>query len=414
MWDKGTWTVANDILYSPQAGGGGHFPSIAIDRRGFIHVIFTGGGGVYYSRAYAGGDPWKAGAWSRPIDISDGARGAHFCDIEVDVNGYIHAAWGEPDPTGQHIVHYSRSTDGGDTWSVPLALSGGITIPSDRKLGMAQIFSDPRGTVYVVWNMCQADETVSMKGYEGFFARSEDGGANWTWPSVITEGIAEPYWLSGIAYGDGNLIVTIRNTNKGGTYFRWSSDGGLSWSDPGEILEEARWGWGFAFLAIDSEDNLYTVLPTQLDYARFDGETWATFPSGLALSGGGDKRPRIIVTAGNRIHLIWSDVGNDSGAGEVYHAEAMLRSHHIQPAILPTATSYPPFPTSTSVPRASPSPSPTLSPITSLAPVGPDASMPDIQSVNQRTGLSVMLGVAVSGAVIGIVLLVKILRSRDR
>ena len=233
--------------------------------------------------------------WSTPLQLSvnSGANTEGFTwpsTISVAPNGDVYVAYhSQPDLTdsdvegngnanpfgtdGQVIVF--RSTDGGNSLtqrSVPFGpgqaditfnkqdANNGRTIPGDKfwTMGSAQpwVLADPArpGNVYVV---AADDPNNGALGNpdpaDVVFARSTDDGQTWSSPTTVDAGIAVPgtntnsFQLFPTAAIDqsGDIVVAWYDNRSGivnssgdyrlDVFSRYSTDGGLTWSDPFQL-----------------------------------------------------------------------------------------------------------------------------------------------------------------------------------
>ena len=153
-------------------------------------------------------------------------------------------AYGSTAATDSSHILFSRSTDGGATWSAAkrLDLVGGDCIDDDNTVEGAVPAVGPRGEVYVVWAAHQ----------KLYFTKSLNGGSSFARPKVIgTQPGGWTYDIEGIQRCNG-LPVTVcdcsNGPNKGTIYVNWtdqrngaantdvwlikSTDGGKTWSQP--------------------------------------------------------------------------------------------------------------------------------------------------------------------------------------
>ena len=121
-----------------------------------------------------------------------------------------------------------RSTDGGKTWSPPIAtIVNSPHGPTQLKDG---------GLLYVGKKLWTADVKIGV-------AESKDDGLTWTWLSEIPtrpgDEVKKGYHeLFAIETDDGRILAQIRNHNKpdvGSTLQCESSDGGKTWTAPKSI-----------------------------------------------------------------------------------------------------------------------------------------------------------------------------------
>ena len=189
MWDGQAWNLPIDVLLSPDGSSGyAHIPAIASDLKGTIHVVWTDAYQLYYSQApavSAGG----ALSWSSPKLVAGSASGwtrTYFSDITVDNSGTIHMVWEEtmdPGVMRDIDVYYSRSTDGGTSWSEITNVSHCLQVSCRRP----SIAADESGGVHVVW-AANNEETLSLDtGDEVYYIASLDGGDSWLEPERMDE-----------------------------------------------------------------------------------------------------------------------------------------------------------------------------------------------------------------------------------
>lgn len=200
-----------------------------VDANGIRHLITSRQGtvqpGLYYRQSQGGGKEWSDAVWLNP-DIPAGYIPDTF-QFTVDSKGRLHVLWSEKEESGTIIgagrVRYTRSVDGGHTWSSPTNLD--VSNDGRRLLDMA----DPSLVVY--------DDTVHALWAGGEFqyrnqSISSDGGK--TWSTTETKVFGE---LHGQAQGDA-LLVDANGTVHYVGHLRWPqgmyhlSWDGNSWSEP--------------------------------------------------------------------------------------------------------------------------------------------------------------------------------------
>src|SRR2546422_824408 len=244
-----------DIFFSRSSDGGATFstpenlsndpgdsenPQIVVDSTGNINVVWQdnppGNWQILFTRSSDGG-----ATFSTPKNISNDPRGAGNPYMAVDSGGNINVAWVSSPTVLPNIISFSRSSDGGATFSTPITLS---TMPS----GDAQIAIDSSGNINVVWTFSDI-----------FFSRSSDGGATFSTPQNLSNDLRA--WAPQIATDSSGNINVIWTDNTPGNYdifFSRSSDGRATFSAPENLSNDAR-ASGSPQIATDSSANINVI-----------------------------------------------------------------------------------------------------------------------------------------------------------
>jgi hypothetical protein len=203
---------------------------------------------IVCQRSTDGGVTWDNGSFM-------GLNGTRQQDKQWGVvnpaNNHIYVTWtqfdhyGSTSPNDSSHIMFSRSVDGGMTWSPAKRINryGGDCVDEDNTVEGAVPAAGPNGEVYVAW-----------AGPQGLvFTRSADGGMNW--PAVNTvigpipggwdfsvPGIYRcnglPFTCCDLSQGPnrGNIYINWSDQRNGTTdtdvWFVRSVDGGTSWSAP--------------------------------------------------------------------------------------------------------------------------------------------------------------------------------------
>ena len=140
-------------------------------------------------RAAAKGDQ---GAWLPPVVASRGLRKTTFSDKEAVWAdnaassrhfGTAYVCWTSYGATSAAPVLLARSTDGGDSWSHPVTVSGSRT-SAFTGASFCTIRTDSTGTVYVAWEDGLARGVAVQK-----IARSTNGGRSFGAPQILSPAI---------------------------------------------------------------------------------------------------------------------------------------------------------------------------------------------------------------------------------
>jgi hypothetical protein len=231
-----------------------------------------------------GGNTWSSGTAAinhvntvipfedKPGLIVDNAPASRY-------KGNVYLAWtrfdvyGSADPEHRSQIYFTRSTDQGQTFSMPFRISdtGGDCLDSDNTVEGAVPAVGPNGEVYIVW-----------AGPLGLvFDKSTDGGLTFGKDKVI--GNIPGGWdfeIEGLSRANGMPVTGVdlsNGPNKGTLYINWidarngdpdvfvmsSRNGGETWSEPVRVNNDAvKNGKAqfFTWMAIDPADGSVNIV----------------------------------------------------------------------------------------------------------------------------------------------------------
>lgn len=257
-----TWIQGN--LSSPLGVWGD--PCVVFDLNGhcyFGHLSNPSSGGYWIDRIVVQKSTNKGISWSSGVGIgyNPPTRNQDKEWLAVDwtnspYRNNIYVAWtefdsyGSSNPQDSSRILFSRSTDGGLTWSAPVRLSdkGGDCIDEDNTVEGAVPAIGPNGEIYVAW-----------AGPLGLvFDKSTDGGLTWGNDKIVTS--IPGGWdfsVPGIYRCNGLPITACDISNspyRGNIYINWSdqrngtnntdvfivksTDGGNTWSQPKKVNQD--------------------------------------------------------------------------------------------------------------------------------------------------------------------------------
>lgn len=402
--EDGVWSAPNDLHVG--TGLGNIFrPAVGVDWLGNVHMTHSAGG-MWYYRARVD-SAWSAAAWT-PHILDNSAT--YMSDVAVDSHGAIHAAYekwvllDEPITrtydsevggitdlfvTGLTNIFYRRSSDGGRTWSAPLNLSQNKEVGSFR----VQIKVDRNDVLHVTWD--EGWDRLSAYGEprESVYIRSTDGGQSWSEPAVFSQPENTNAQIASGSDGRGGVMVVWRATSIDNLFYAWSTDGGQTWPPPDRIPGlYARTYRDTDFdaydMATDSADRIHLVavgrlrlpanrtepVPLGVYHLVWDGVSWSA-PDPIAVyteDEGFPEYPKIVVSEGNKLHVVWFVRDERYRAGEYLHvlySSGLSAAPHHTPVPVPAPTSTP-LPTPTPLPPPTSTPFPTVVPGTSQPPRG--------------------------------------------
>jgi hypothetical protein len=298
-----TWTSAKRLTWN---SGDSEFPAIATDSSNNVHVVWhddtPGNKEIFYKKSTDGGATWTS---AKRLTWNSGY--SREPAIEVDAQNTIHVIWHDSS-TGTADIYYTRSTNGGTTWSTKrLTWNFGFSANPD-------IMAVSNNNIYVVW------EDRSSGNYEIYFKKSTDSGVTWeihkrlTWtsdssssPKVTTD-------------SNNNIFLVYNDITPGNyeIYYKKSTNGGTTWNTK-------RLTWTATpstnpTIATDSNNFIHIFWQEGSDKiyhkrSTNGGSSWTI--KRLTWTSVWSYWPDIAIDSLNRIHLVWryGFIGN----GEIYY-----------------------------------------------------------------------------------------------
>ncbi len=182
---------------------------------------------IFFARSIDGGL-----TFSEPDNLSN-STGRSF-DLQISSEGNnVYVVWEDDTGTpGIPDIFFARSIDGGQTFSTPDNISentGRSYIPQ---------ISTEGNNVFVVWR----DDTLIPENNDVFFARSIDGGQTFSTPDNISENTGNSFDVEPQISSEGNNVYVVWTDDAHGNidiFFSFSQDGGLTFSEPDNLSENA-------------------------------------------------------------------------------------------------------------------------------------------------------------------------------
>lgn len=216
-------------------------------RSGHVYLVYHSQQKIWASVSHDRGESW---AVVQPIHNTNSEFGVSLpSGAAIDSNGVAYFAWdGVNRPgqaNGQKNLYVTKTSDGGASWTTSL-VARSAPAPSCDCPGWdywgAQIAMgvDQQDRVYVLWNASAASRAPQRM----YFARSTDAAETWSNPidvSLAPTGTNNVFPAL-VAVGNGDVRVAWQDDRNGfdagaddpsarwNTYYRHSSDGGLTWS----------------------------------------------------------------------------------------------------------------------------------------------------------------------------------------
>gem|GEM_PF-3924694 len=198
-------------------------------------------------------------------------------------------------------IHISKSTDGGETFGTPLKINDVNSFSSVSEIAVGE------KNVFVTWFNHQKSPN------DVFFSKSTDGGETFTPPRNISDSDGSPNMPSIATNGtDIFLVWSDEHEETTGIFFSKSTDGGETFGEPSAISSEMDYSDG-PVVATDGA-NIYVVWTYHqagknddiLFSKSTDGGTTFTPPQNISNDSGNSVSPSI-VTNGTDVFVAWTD-----------------------------------------------------------------------------------------------------------
>ncbi len=227
-------------------------------------IVFSGGshgGEIFFARSSNGGK-----TFSRPLNLSNSIAGDGkgrltrrywhngSLDLAMGTEGTLYAAWTEY----EGVLWFSRSTDGGDIFSKPLRVAGGVGARPARGPSLA---IDTDNTVYLAWTVGE-DPNADIR-----VAKSDNAGRSFGAPRIVLESKAHCD-APKITVDNNRVVHLVYAESLTGPLNRYhirytrSNDGAQTFEKPRDIsapLPQKNASSNFPALSVDGADNLYVL-----------------------------------------------------------------------------------------------------------------------------------------------------------
>ncbi|MEW6210925.1 MAG: sialidase family protein [Acidobacteriota bacterium] len=233
-----------------------------IDSAGTIHLAFYDdteegpqGFAVYYSQSTDGGR-----TYSRPARISPGGAISALPVLKVDPSGTIYIFWryekrelrGNALAIVRRSVFFSKSTDGGKTFSTPVDI-----LANSQSLATLAGFEILPDTSLVVFYLESGSGSPLLRA-----VRSTNGGDSFSSPTTISANGQNPILPRSAVSKDGDIAVVYVDDlsfSESALVATRSTDGGRSFSAPAEISGSSDFLTDPPAVAFDSTGVVYVA-----------------------------------------------------------------------------------------------------------------------------------------------------------
>jgi hypothetical protein len=297
-------------------------PQVAVASNNSVYIVWSDQAGactasgcnkdVYFSRSVGG-------SFSAPVNLSNSGNASNP-QIAVESDGSVNVAW-----TGGSALDFTRSVDGGITFSSPLNIAG-VTTPSlsFTAAGYHALVVDASGNINVVWSDTNSSQV--------FFARSVNAGVSFSSPlniSNYSSGASSPMLAANAAGIDVVWQGSVAGHNPYDLFFTRSTDGGASFSVAKDI-SNAPAGAYFDQIGLEPSGaidvawnsncpnaSVCKLVSSDVFFARStDGGATFSTPTQITNTQGQAAISRVLlaIDASGNVNLAWPEVANGSNA----------------------------------------------------------------------------------------------------
>ncbi|MBI2374678.1 MAG: exo-alpha-sialidase [Deltaproteobacteria bacterium] len=228
-WSASTLVNDGDRGLSPTSTQ--RWPTIATEPGGGIVAAWEDGRNARFYNVdfYFGRSTDNGATWAPNTKLNDNgpASGRERVVLAALGAGSIVAAWSDS-RNGNADIYFTSSTDGGTTWSANRKVNDDSGAATQRH--PAIVVSN--GTIVIMWE--DSRNVASNSNYDVYYSRSTDGGLTWSASTRLTvDGNFQG--RPALATGPGGKLVAVwedhrRHPYDYGLYTASSTDGGVSWS----------------------------------------------------------------------------------------------------------------------------------------------------------------------------------------
>jgi len=250
------------------SGDGQYNPYVISGSQGGFYAVFiqhkNGKSDVFFQHAPAGA------GFSTPVRVNDRpgdatVRNENPPKVAVGPGNEIYVAWQNERERFKGSIRFSRSLDGGKTFSPAVDLNSDIPGPAIGR-GFQTIAQDARGKIFIAW-IDQRNKANDRAMAEIWMAESDDRGKTFSRDRKIVSNVCECCRLAMAFDSAGRIFLSYRSVPPTGPMFR---DIAVARSDDGSKTFQStivnRDGWELngcptdgASLAIDSSGRVNVV-----------------------------------------------------------------------------------------------------------------------------------------------------------
>jgi hypothetical protein len=361
LWNGERWFLPSSVLSSEE--GNAWDPAAVIDPEGRVFVVWSGGdsGEIHFSWA-AAEQTYRSSDWTNPMQIPSPVAAGSSPDIYIHGMDRLSVAYAVPlnETRGVYLV---SSENAGGTWSDPQqvynAVENGWDMVDEPKLTVSM-----DGTFHILFTRFSLPGGRGPLSLH--YTRSLDGGITWSEPETVAEQqISWSQISTGESDLMHRMWKGIDSaSNRPVVYHQYSLDNGANWSSmqvvsPLQLL-------GPVDLVVDSAGRLHLIMSVThangeigLEYWIWSGDRW-TADQGVMLEERGNIAVDSLtasITSSGRLGVLYSgtimeNVMDTLETADRYPIGTQIlaytsRDLDLLAAILPPIPELPPLPTQT-------------------------------------------------------------------
>lgn len=325
----------------------GSHSRVASDPAGHLHAVCEGeaaGAGtraILYSKSVNEGQ-----SWTESINISNTPKIASTPDLAVESSGAIDVVW--RDTTSGDLnpdVYFTRSTDGGHTWSKAVDISNTPGVCSEPAIAVG-----PGDSINVVW----VDTSLYNNRPDIFYSSSADGGSTWSkYEDISPTPLVSSEPTISVAH-DGTVHVAWADTSSGPErpeiYYVQRAAG--KWSLPVDVSNSKKIS-AHPTLACGAKDRVFLCWSdnSQKEHAA---DIWCAIagrsgrfakPINISDTIGVSSQPAMVADSKGRVAIAWSDTSSGINVPDIYARISNDNgddfSNQIEVAVTPGVSNHP-------------------------------------------------------------------------
>jgi len=247
----------------------------------------------------------SAPVWNNTVDFSITPQ------VATDAGGNVYVVWEDDTVTAPYyqIIRFSSLTNGGTTFSPAKPLSNPLGFATNPRIRV-----DGQGGIDVVWQ----DNATPGGNYDVFFARSTDGGTNFS-PATNVSSANDPGdstspQIATDALGNINVVWEGDSIHLG-IFLSQSTDGGRTFSTmPANLSPNTSSSVG-PQIAVGVDGSINVVWQDTLNFRSVvyfsrsvnSGTSFSNPPTNISNDSGNSSSPQIALDSNGNINIVWVD-----------------------------------------------------------------------------------------------------------